>query len=62
MPKKATKTQTGQAPPANSVTVRMYHTGFGDCFLLTFHGQDGKARYMLIDCGVHQRARFNEKA
>lgn len=43
------------APPKKGVTVRMYHTGFGDCFLLAFRSEDGKARYMLIDCGVHQR-------
>ena len=33
----------------------MYNPGFGDCFLLTFQGSDGNPRYMLIDCGVHQR-------
>src|SRR5271165_22028 len=39
--------------PKNGVTVRMYRTGFGDCFLLAFPGHDSKPIYMLIDCGVH---------
>jgi hypothetical protein len=38
-----------------SVTVRMYRPGLGDCFLLTFRGKQGArklVRYLLIDCGV----------
>jgi beta-lactamase superfamily II metal-dependent hydrolase len=31
----------------------MYNVGFGDCFLLAFRGDHGKARYMLIDCGSY---------
>jgi beta-lactamase superfamily II metal-dependent hydrolase len=42
-------------PPATGVAVRMYNTGFGDCFLLAFRSLAGEARYVLIDCGVHQR-------
>jgi beta-lactamase superfamily II metal-dependent hydrolase len=34
------------------VVVRMYNTGFGDCFLLTIPTSAG-ARRMLIDCGTH---------
>jgi glyoxylase-like metal-dependent hydrolase (beta-lactamase superfamily II) len=30
--------------------VRMYRVGFGDCFLLTFTG-DEPPRHVLIDCG-----------
>jgi len=41
--------------PETGVTVRMYRTGFGDCFLLAFRGDDGKPVYMLIDCGVHSQ-------
>jgi len=41
-------------PDKNGVTVRMYDTGFGDCFLLAFRAEDDTARYMLIDCGAHQ--------
>ncbi len=39
----------------DSLTVRMYRPGLGDCFLLTFRGKQGAVkvkRYMLIDCGV----------
>ena len=43
------------APPDKGVIVRMYSTGFGDCFLLAFRGRDGNARYVLIDCGVHHQ-------
>ena len=39
--------------PESGVTVRMYRTGLGDCFLLAFRGRDGSPVYMLIDCGVH---------
>jgi glyoxylase-like metal-dependent hydrolase (beta-lactamase superfamily II) len=35
-----------------SVVVRMYNTGFGDCFLLTFPASD-RPRKVLIDCGKH---------
>lgn len=41
--------------PESGVTVRMYRTGFGDCFLLAFRGGDGKPVYLLIDCGVHSQ-------
>ncbi|MDD5643750.1 MAG: MBL fold metallo-hydrolase, partial [Syntrophales bacterium] len=47
MPKK-----TSSPPPQNSrVRIRMYRQGIGDCFLLTFYG-DEKPRHVLIDCGV----------
>jgi len=32
------------------IRIRMYHIGFGDCFLITFPHDKSK---MLIDCGVH---------
>lgn len=38
-----------------SVTVRMYRPGLGDCFLLTFRGKKGTRKFkraLLIDCGV----------
>lgn len=42
-------------PPASGVTVRMYRTGLGDCFLLAFaKGQPPGAFYLLIDCGVYK--------
>lgn len=36
-----------------SLRIRMYRTGFGDCFLLSF-GAAASARHILIDFGVHQ--------
>ena len=48
-------------PPASGVRVRMYRHGFGDCFLLAFKGKNGKARYMLIDCGLHHVEKDNVK-
>jgi len=40
------------AADAKHVTVRMYNVGFGDSFLVSFPGPD-RARWVLIDCGVH---------
>lgn len=45
--------------PANSVAVRMYRTGLGDCFLLAFPRSTARSDghdtyYMLIDCGVYK--------
>ena len=40
---------------ASKVKIRMYRPGLGDCFLLTFDGQDGDKRYMMIDCGILQQ-------
>jgi glyoxylase-like metal-dependent hydrolase (beta-lactamase superfamily II) len=45
-------------PPPLGVTVRMYRTGLGDCFLMAFPkgkasgGKPGDAFYLLLDCGV----------
>jgi beta-lactamase superfamily II metal-dependent hydrolase len=50
-----TATDTTLVPPVKGVVVRMYNTGFGDCFLLAFRSEAGEARYVLIDCGVHQK-------
>ncbi len=44
----------------DSVKIRMYCQGLGDCFLLAFNGEDNKPRYMLIDCGVLQKTK-NDK-
>lgn len=39
-------------PPAGGAVVRMYRIGHGDCFLLSFAGEDpNKPVYVLIDCG-----------
>lgn len=63
MARTATKTKRRRAaappPPVAAdgarpvLTVRHYCQGIGDCHLLTFHGPDGPALRMLIDCGVH---------
>ena len=49
------RAKTTAVAAKQSVTVRMYNQGFGDCFLITLQGDDGKPRYMLIDCGVHHQ-------
>jgi hypothetical protein len=38
----------------NTIRVRMYRVGFGDCFLLTLPTASAP-RYVLVDCGVHSR-------
>lgn len=43
--------ETGKKSDLESVRVRMYRPGLGDCFLLTFHGENRDVN-MLIDCGV----------
>jgi hypothetical protein len=53
--KKTAQPTISSAAPKSTITIRMYNPGFGDCFLLTFQTADGSPRYMLIDCGVHQR-------
>jgi hypothetical protein len=51
--KKATNTTAGPAEsPGGSARVRMYRTGLGDCFLLTFPRTNGGPFHMLVDCGV----------
>ena len=41
------------APRSAQVKVRMYHVGFGDCFLMTIVGTNGAEHRVLIDCGTH---------
>jgi hypothetical protein len=55
VPKKKSKPKTTPATSLKGVTVRMYNGGFGDTFLLTFTDTEGKPRYLLIDCGVHDK-------
>jgi beta-lactamase superfamily II metal-dependent hydrolase len=43
-----------------NVKIRMYNTGFGDCFLLTFPAAD-RARKVLIDCGRHTLSKGGPK-
>lgn len=37
---------------ASKIRVRMYRTGFGDCFLVSF-GSATSGRHILIDFGAH---------
>ncbi|WP_422104202.1 MBL fold metallo-hydrolase [Winogradskyella sp.] len=41
----------------DSIKVRMYRHGFGDCFLLQYFNTDEKVCSMLIDCGI----KWNDK-
>lgn len=52
--KPAARKATGEkkAGKADSVSVRMYAHGFGDCFLLTFLSAGMPVYRMLIDCGM----------
>jgi len=52
MPTKSSKKKKTTAPAVSGpgVRVRMYRSGLGDCFLVTFD-PDGKDIHMLIDCG-----------
>lgn len=50
MKKKSPDTENG----SQSIRIRMYRVGFGDCFLLSFP-EDGEYRHVLVDCGVHAR-------
>src|SRR6266536_6722499 len=47
-----------QPPVLDTVRVRMYQVGFGDCFLLSFEyaGQAHPARHVLIDFGTRELA------
>ena len=38
-----------------TIRIRMYRVGFGDCFLLSFPTNSGHA-HILVDCGVHFKA------
>ena len=40
----------------DTIRVRMYAVGFGDCFLLGFPGKD-RERLVLVDCGVHNASK-----
>ena len=42
----------------DTIRIRMYAVGFGDCFLLGFPGPAGsRERLMLVDCGVHNASK-----
>ena len=43
---------TDRKAPVDSIRVRMYRQGFGDCFLLQFFAGEERVFNMLIDCGI----------
>jgi hypothetical protein len=43
---------TNENHSLESVRIRMYRQGLGDCFLLTFTNARGEKYNMLVDCGV----------
>jgi hypothetical protein len=45
------------ASAVDSVKVRMYRHGFGDCFLLSFLRQQQRVFSILIDCGIKHNTR-----
>lgn len=41
---------------ANTIRIRMYRIGFGDCFLVSLPlSGNGGFRHVLVDCGVHSK-------
>lgn len=42
--------------PIDKVKIRMYRQSLGDCFLLTFYGDQDSQFNLLIDCGVLSKA------
>jgi hypothetical protein len=41
--------------PIDSVKIKMYRHGFGDCFLLQFFQREKRSFTMLIDCGLKHK-------
>ena len=52
MPTKKKKAASTANSPTGAARVRMYRTGLGDCFLLTFPKPNQTSFHMLVDCGV----------
>ena len=46
---------------AANIRIRMYRTGFGDCFLLSF-GTANSARHVLLDFGAHAQGEIGTMA
>src|SRR6266513_669070 len=41
---------------SNTIRIRMYRVGFGDCFLVSLPlSGNGGFRHILVDCGVHTK-------
>ncbi|HEV8364063.1 MAG TPA: MBL fold metallo-hydrolase [Gemmatimonadaceae bacterium] len=50
--KTAKKKSSAKKSLADAVRVRMYRSGLGDCFLLSFPRKNAEPLHMLVDCGV----------
>ncbi len=46
--------------PVDSIKVRMYRHGFGDCFLLSFYQDADRVFTMLIDCGIKHNTKSDD--
>lgn len=46
--------------PVDSIKVRMYRHGFGDCFLLSFYQAADRVFTMLIDCGIKHNTKSDK--
>lgn len=45
-----------ETPETDTIRIRMYRIGFGDCFLVSLPmSGDGGFRHILVDCGVHSK-------
>src|SRR5262245_6735192 len=44
----------------DSVKVRMYRHGFGDCFLLSFFHDKQRVFAMVVDCGIKHNTRSDQ--
>ena len=58
------KKKAGPNFGSNTIRVRMYRVGFGDCFLVSFPAGSAGAgadthRHVLVDCGVHVKGDLN---
>ena len=52
----------GNARPPESLTIRSYQVGFGDCFLLTFAYASSGDRHVLIDFGSTGLPKHSDRA
>lgn len=61
--KKITKSSSTAKSASQSIRVRMYRVGFGDCFLLSVpitKTGSTERRHILVDCGVHGKGNIGK--
>ncbi|MEP7219237.1 MAG: MBL fold metallo-hydrolase, partial [Bacteroidota bacterium] len=44
---------------SDTIRIRMYRVGFGDCFLVSIPDGDSAHKHILVDCGVHGKGNIN---